>query len=566
MGLDVLSMTPLPTRADAPVVLMVSGGSDSTALLVRAATDEIDLRDGTGPARLAPERLVALHVHHGIRGAAADRDEAFVRRVCAQLGVTCEVRHVDVPAACAARAAAGEVANLEEVARELRYGAAWEVVRQRCAAARVDVRCARVLVAHTADDRAETFLMRAMTGAGLTGLAGMRPTRGLVVRPLLEETREGCRDYLRERGVGWCEDETNDADDALRSYVRHHVTPAMRRRAPEFARAMGRACDNLARDADLLDRLARTLLLRVIRPSLPDDDAYLAREVPMPGEPRVLHLDADALAQAEPALATRAARWAVELALGEEAARRARLEERHVAWVLGLARLDADLGRGMPSASVTLPLDTVVTREGGLVVVRPAAAADARERGRAGRGDGAGERGAAARVASLPVPGRVAWGAGELVADLVPVPPGADARAVARRALAEVLPQGGREGREAAVLDAAAAGVAEGGALVVRGAIAGERMRPFGLGGHGKLVRDVLADAHVPASERASAAVVHAADAQAAGEGASPGGCGAVVWVAGIRSDERAAYRPDSGVLLRLSFMVGRDRSPLAEG
>ena len=54
---------------------------------------------------------------------------------------------------------------------------------------------------------------------------------------------------------------------------------------------MGRACDNLARDADLLDRLARTLLLRVIRPSLPDDDAYLAREVPMPGEPRVLRLD-----------------------------------------------------------------------------------------------------------------------------------------------------------------------------------------------------------------------------------------------------------------------------------
>ena len=81
-----------PTRAGgqepvAPVVLMVSGGADSTALLVLACTSTLDIDDGQGPARIARERLHVLHVNHHLRGEASDGDEAFVRALCERYGL-----------------------------------------------------------------------------------------------------------------------------------------------------------------------------------------------------------------------------------------------------------------------------------------------------------------------------------------------------------------------------------------------------------------------------------------------------------------------------------------------
>ena len=80
----------------APVVLMVSGGADSTALTVLACTSALDLEDGRGPARIARERLHVLHVNHHLRGDASDADEAFVRELCERYGLPLCVEHASL--------------------------------------------------------------------------------------------------------------------------------------------------------------------------------------------------------------------------------------------------------------------------------------------------------------------------------------------------------------------------------------------------------------------------------------------------------------------------------------
>ena len=93
----------------APVVLMVSGGADSTALLLMACTSKLDIQDGRGVAPIARERLHVLHVNHHLRGEASDGDEAFVRELCAQYGLPLCVEHAYFD---------GESGNIEAAARE----------------------------------------------------------------------------------------------------------------------------------------------------------------------------------------------------------------------------------------------------------------------------------------------------------------------------------------------------------------------------------------------------------------------------------------------------------------
>lgn len=511
--IDALAARPLPPSPSSPVILMVSGGSDSTALLVRAARGELDLADGRGPARVEPGRLHVLHVNHCLRGAASDGDELFVRDLAARLGVPCTAERVDV----GALAAAG--ANMEEQARLARYRLAWELAGRLAGEAGVPRESARIAVAHTADDRAETFLMRACSGAGAGALAGMRRARGIVVRPLLGETRESLREGLRAAGQGWREDATNAEDDHLRSYMRNRVVPLMRRRNPSFTRTLSGALDVLADEDALLDRLAAREL----------EAARLEG-----GGPGLARLDAARLASAEPALARRTVRLALQGLLGEGGWREARIEARHIEALLGLARS----GRG--SSTLPLGIDARVWR-GALEVRLP--------------GGGAGAATPCKPVPpdeELPVPGEVVRGGLVLRARPVEVPRGAAmpgwARAFARRRASEL---GLEEGRGYALADAdAVARAAGGGARLVAGPPrAGERMRPFGMDGS-KLVSDLLREAGVPARARGEVPVVRARGAD--------GGL-ACVWVGGIRLDARAAYGPGTARLIEFHLMRADD-------
>ena len=205
------------------VYVGLSGGADSVCLLLvlRAA------------AQAEGVELRAIHVHHHIRGAEADRDMAFCEALCRKLQVPLKVEHVDVPAL------AEETKESEELAaRRARYAAFARVIardvseRPKESSATADV---AIAVAHHRDDEDETMLFNMIRGTGLTGLCGMKPVRQMktdagdlwILRPLLCVGRGQIEAYLKECGQDYVNDSTNAMTDYTRNKIRHQVLPAM---------------------------------------------------------------------------------------------------------------------------------------------------------------------------------------------------------------------------------------------------------------------------------------------------------------------------------------------------
>ena len=233
-------------RAGMRVALAVSGGADSVALL-RAML------------LLAKEMglvLSVVHVHHGIRGGAADEDAAFVRALAEEYGLPFHLSSVDTPAYAEQH---GE--TMEEAARHLRYGVFRELLEQGLADA--------VLTAHTLDDQAETVLLKLLRGAWTEGLSGIHPVvrlaRGVILRPMLGVRRAEIEAWLRELGQAWREDATNVDTAFARNRVRHELLPELATYNPQIAAALAQMAE-LARDEEAywqqeMDRLLPTLLL-----------------------------------------------------------------------------------------------------------------------------------------------------------------------------------------------------------------------------------------------------------------------------------------------------------------
>ena len=477
----------------APVVLMVSGGADSTALLVMAATSALGIDDGRGVARIARERLHVLHVNHCLRGIDAEEDEEFVRELADRYGIPCTVRRVDV--AALAREARSQrdanASNVENAGREVRYAAAAELANQLADEWSVPRSSARILTAHTADDRAETFFMNAIRGTGPAGLSSIPRRRNRIVRPLIDMTHDQLCDLLRMRGIVWREDDTNHDTRYLRAYVRHELLPVARRRNPRVAASRATTSDILSDEDAFLNQLASRAYRDLVR-----------RE----GE-GVVALDAARLGASEVALARRVVRKALLFACPA-----ARLEARHIAQVLSLVAA----GHG----SCTVPVDVDVRVEYGLLVVRA---------------PGSEAEGASAW---LQIPGELDLADGRrLVAQLVAVPTGSRAPEVARA-------HGSEWQEQSVLLDAAAAGVdpVQGGRLWVDSFQPGDVLCPLGMHGQSKKLSDLLAEAHVAAADRPRVPIVRAS------------ATGPVVWVAGIRADERARVTSDTKVMLELTL------------
>ena len=233
-------------RAGERVCVAVSGGADSVALLVGLAeANAVGVRGGRSKNNNSEALgvvLSAAHVHHGLRGAEADGDEAFVRELCARLGVELRVFRVDT----AARQVA-ESEGLEEAARELRYAA----LRGLMTSGAVDV----VATAHTLDDQAETVVMKMLRGAWTEGLGGISPEvqglgireqglgGGRIVRPLLGVRRVEVEAFLRERGQGWREDASNADVSLTRNRVRHVLMPMLREFNPGVDALLARTAE-----------------------------------------------------------------------------------------------------------------------------------------------------------------------------------------------------------------------------------------------------------------------------------------------------------------------------------
>ena len=216
----------------------VSGGADSMALLGILLV-------------LQPEfgyTLFACHVNHGLRGETADRDEAFVRAECARLGVPLRVFHAAERADTVGTPP--EHAG-EDWARRLRYACFERLCKEGIDA---------IATAHTANDQAETLLLRLARGTGLHGAAGIRPRRGVYLRPLLELTRQDTEAFCRSTGQLWVTDETNDTDTYARNRVRHTALPVLQGTNSSAVENLARFCEKAARADAYLDRQAAGLL------------------------------------------------------------------------------------------------------------------------------------------------------------------------------------------------------------------------------------------------------------------------------------------------------------------
>ena len=218
----------------ARLLIGLSGGSDSVALVL--LLQELSQPDGFSIASLA-------HLNHCLRRSAS-RDEAFCRTFAAQVGLPIAVESIDV-----ASYAETQRLSVEESARRLRY----EFLHRAAEAVSAD----QIAVGHTRDDQAETFLLKLIRGAGLTGLGGIYPRRGKVVRPLLDVSRSDLRAYLESRGQAWMEDETNEDLENPRNRIRHRVIPELDRAygAPATP-AIARAASIVREDGQWLDELA----------------------------------------------------------------------------------------------------------------------------------------------------------------------------------------------------------------------------------------------------------------------------------------------------------------------
>ncbi len=417
------------------VLAAVSGGSDSVALVLLLR----DLADRCGFTLAG-----IAHLNHGLRGHESDEDETFCRTLAARLGLAIEVGQHDV----ATRAKDGHV-SVEAAARAARYEFFAEAAKR--------LQADRIATGHTRDDQAETFLLRVLRGAGATGLAGIRPSRGNIVRPLLDVRRDELSAFLASRRQGFRTDSTNRDLRIPRNWVRHHLLPALAGHLDsDIVEVLARSATVLRDEAAFLDGLAQDVAGQVVTASAGG----------------AIRLDAMKLS----ALPGAIARLVVRQSLGRLDARRFH----------GFDDVEQVLAVAAPSgnrAAADLP-GVRVERNGAEVVLY-------------NRGDRARPLPVSFRH-ELPVPGRVAVPECGCV-----IQAGARRWTTAQTPVAKAVSADGHR----VVIGAKAAA----GGLAVRSRRPGDAFQPFGMTGMKKL-QDVLVDRKVPKDQRDRVPLVVGAD------------------------------------------------------
>lgn len=219
-------------------LLGLSGGADSVALLMM-------LLPAVREKRI---RMEAVHVNHGLRGEASDEDERFCRSLCKEEGIPLFVTRADL---------SGK--KDEDSAREARYA----LFRKRYTEYGADA----LILAHHADDQAETFLMRLLRGSGPDGLACMKPDETVagirILRPMLSLRRDDIRSALSADGIAWREDASNLDMHYLRNRIRHELIPAMNRVSPSAVEKICHTALLTGEDNRVLNTQAGVLLDRL---------------------------------------------------------------------------------------------------------------------------------------------------------------------------------------------------------------------------------------------------------------------------------------------------------------
>ena len=286
------------------VVCAFSGGADSLCLadVLLSLSSELGFR------------LECAHFNHFLRGGESLRDERFAAEWCASRDIKLHIGCGD-----AAAYASEHRMGIEEAARALRYGFLETLGDEST----------RIATAHQADDQAETMLLNLLRGSGLKGLCGIPPVRGRIIRPLLGVNRAQILAYLRQRGLTWVEDSSNQDTGFRRNLLRNRVMPLLREINPSFSENCVRTARLMRADEALLAEMAakavttegdRTVL------SVPE-----LRDLPLP-------------------LSSRAVRQALGV-FGLQP------EEKHVAAIMGL------IVSKNPSAQMELPCGLAARRQ-----------------------------------------------------------------------------------------------------------------------------------------------------------------------------------------------------------
>lgn len=215
------------------VLCALSGGADSVAMTLVLNEN----REALGI------EVIAAHVNHMLRGAEADRDEAFCRAFCVRHGIPFFPLRGD-----AAKLSRELGSGLEDAARTLRYSLLNGIPADRIA------------VAHNADDNLETVVMRLARGGGTRGLSGIPPVNGKVIRPIMVLSRNEVEEFCCSRGENWVTDSTNLSDDYTRNKVRHRVISELKELNPNVAGLVLENALRMRAEDAYLDREAGRLI------------------------------------------------------------------------------------------------------------------------------------------------------------------------------------------------------------------------------------------------------------------------------------------------------------------
>jgi tRNA(Ile)-lysidine synthase len=430
-------------RPGTRVLIALSGGADSVALLHLLLEMEPH-----GDLVVAG----AAHLHHGLRGADADLDEAFCRALAERLGVRFVSGRADV-----ASLARQQKRSIEDAARLERYAFLDRAADELGADA--------IATAHTRDDQAETFLLRLLRGAGTRGLGSIRPRVGRVIRPVLDVPRAELRTFLDRRGEDFREDVTNQDVSIPRNRVRHELIPYIQSRfSPAAPQLLAREAALARQDEEFLQQLAIESAARIV---LQETARALERE---PRVPEVgIDLDASALAATPRAVASRVAHRVLSRLAGLRT-----IGSDHVDRLLALAE------PGCQGAAVSLP-GQFAQRLGNRIALRPGRGPiDSRRRPRQEQSN--------SFVFSLSIPGEVQWQP--------------DGWAIAAEPARVCRGPWAAKGPEVGVSTAALMLP-----LAIRSRRRGDRFHPLGAPGSRKL-QDFLVDRKVPRTERDSLPLV----------------------------------------------------------
>ena len=241
-----------------PCLMMISGGSDSSAMAYVAHTWKESGRI---------ENIAALHVNHMLRGKDSDGDEEFVDELCKNLDIPLFKVSVDVNGIISEKNE-----NMEAAARRERYASAADALASLCEHTDSPLHLGRIITAHTLDDRIENFYMRSIVGTGPGGFRSMKYRNGNVVRPLLDFKRQELQEMLLDLDENdvvvtvdksnkrWRIDATNAHTERFRAYVRHKMLPVASEWNDSFYDTLQRSMNLIGDEDDMLSEMSDNLI------------------------------------------------------------------------------------------------------------------------------------------------------------------------------------------------------------------------------------------------------------------------------------------------------------------